>query len=149
MAYVQLEDETASCEAVMFAKEIPEQFPPPNTIVVAYLNIGKSFDGSTLSVRVESIKPLEDVRREIVKKICLSIRTKRTAVQAEVMEQKRLLKELKDLITAHPGDTPFSVDLDFGDARLAIESGGRGIDLNDLFYQNIKGLSAHGIGLNY
>ncbi|MFW7381667.1 MAG: DNA polymerase III subunit alpha [Oligoflexus sp.] len=149
IAFVQLEDETASFEAIMAVKDPPEEYPPANTLVVAYVSVGMAFDGSGINLRVESLKPLEDVRREIVKKARISIKACRDKQNGDMASSLRLVQELKQLIAAHPGQTPFCLDLDFGDAKLAIEAKGGGIDLNDLFYQNVKGLSAYGVGLTY
>lgn len=149
MAYIMLEDETASCEAVMFSKEIPEEFPPPNTVVVAYVSISKSFDGTSTSVRVESLVPLENVRREMIKRAHFKIRSVKDPNSNDLKAQQHSIQQLKKLIEKNPGETPYSLNLDFGDAQLAIESGRGGIDLNDLFFQNIKRLHAQGIVINY
>ena len=68
MAYINLEDETGSWEGVMFEKDLPEVLPEANTIVVAKVSIAKSYDGTSISLKVENITPLEDVRRRLPKK---------------------------------------------------------------------------------
>jgi DNA polymerase-3 subunit alpha len=148
MAYLNLEDETGSYEAVMFEKELEAGLPPDNTFVLAYLNINKSYDGSSINARVESVKPIEDIRRELVKSLSICFDCKGHKDLPE-NTTKIALEKIKAVTKAHPGDTKLRLSLDFGDAMVEIDADTYTIDLNNHVYETINSYNQYGVKIGY
>lgn len=148
MAYLNLEDETGSYEAVMFEKELAAGLPPDNTFVLVYVNINKSYDGSSINARVESVKPIEDIRRELVKSLSISVDCKNQQDKSNGKTQLALDK-IKAVTQAHPGDTILKLSLDFGDATVEIDAGSTTIDLNNHVYETINSYNKLGVKIGY
>ncbi len=152
MAYIQLEDDTGSWEGVMFEKDIPDEFPAASTLVVAKASISKSYDGTSISLKIEHLAPLEDVRRELIKKAEIDIRicdTKNTNDQAEIAAKIDILKKVSQLLRENPGATPIKLNLLYGKSRVKISAPHRKVDLNDGFYQSLQKLQNEQVRMTF
>ena len=136
MAYVQLEDASGTIEAVIFQNEIPEEYPPLNSMVVAYCSISKSYDGQSISCRLEKLVPLSLVREEMTKLATIEV-----SINAEPANIKENFKYLQTLIQENPGKTPFNIALNYPKGTVYIKPKiNYGISLNDKFYQEVTSL---------
>ena len=147
MAYINLEDETGSWEGVMFEKDLPEVLPPANSIVHVKASIAKSFDGSSISLKVDSINLLEDVRKELTKKVEIEIQSEKDLSPNGMVKQKSLVNQLGGLVNTHPGKTPREVNLKYGRVLIRINPRQSGVDLNDEFIQHVKKLDAKTVSI--
>ena len=149
MAYLNLEDATGTWEAVMFEAEIPDEYPPENSLVVARVKIGKSFDGVSINVRVESIQALHDVRCEMIRKAKLAIHSVRQPDPNQLQEQQKLLRNVSRILQTYPGKTPLTIELCFDGGQVLIDGIVPQVELSDDFCQHIRGLENLGIGFHY
>ena len=149
MAYVNIEDETGSWEGVMFEKDLPEIYPEINSLVVVKGSISKSYDGTSISFKVESLSPLEDVRREVTRRVEISINGKKDLSHQELASKKAMISQVGKLVSKHPGRNPLTVNLKYGKVIVKINPQQEGIDLSDDFYQSISKLDSNEVGLQY
>ncbi len=149
VAYVMLEDQTGSYEGIMFEADKPESFPPKGTLVVAYCTIMKNFDGTGVSFRVEAVKALQDVRRELIRRAVVRLPAELGAGPEQLKQQKEMVQSLRELMLKHPGRTYLEINLKYKQAMVRIDSQLGGVDLSDSFFQNLKGLYSHGADLTY
>lgn len=148
MAYVHLEDTTGQYECVMFENEFPPQMPTKDCMVVAYVSVNKSFDGSGLSVRVDGLKTLQDVRRELVKKASFSLPSGQLG-GGQSQPLTKVLQSLEQIVRRHPGRTFYEVNLRFQEGVVKIQPGTGGVDLSDQLLNEIRQLANHQVGLLY
>lgn len=132
MATFWLEDHTGSTEAVMFEKELPAEIPSPGIMVCCSLSVSKSFDGQSLSVRLEKINPLETVREEVIKGINLNI-----VVGANT---QRFLTQIKKSLDNFPGSTPVRIILNYERSRVYLKPQTSGLRISDNCLQALKNL---------
>ena len=153
MAYLQLDDESGSFEAVMFEKDIPEVWPEINQVVQVQGAITKSFDGSSVSFKLEQVFPLETVRQEMIKiahldvKFCSKV-TEQTNKKS-TQQKSQLLKRVSKIVQKHPGKIPLRINLQYGSVHVKMESEDIKIDLNDRCYQELHDLAAEDLVLRY
>ena len=136
MAYVPLEDETGSYEAVMFEDEMPNEWPEENSVVVAYLKINKSYDGTSINARVESIQPLEKVRKEVIKRMTIQVQVES---ENDLEKVKGKFSKINQLFKDHPGKTNTHIVLKYGTGRVLIKPEANGLDLSEGCYQELHG----------
>ena len=144
---LRLEDRTASHEAIMSAGEKSPPLPPAGTVVRIASAITRGFDGKTLSLRIEEIVSVEDVRRNCIKKASITIAQNPKEPQGTHFE--RILDEVFRQISQHSGNTQFALCLSYTNAKVSIKTGTMGIDLSDTFCHNMRSLRKHGVELSY
>jgi len=146
MAYIPLEDETGSYEAVMFEDEMPNEWPDPFTVVVAYLKINKSYDGSSINARVESIQPLEKVRKEIIKRMTIQLNVED---ENDLEKVKTKFTKIKRLFNEHPGKTNTHIVLKYNTGRVLIKPEENGLELSEDCYQELHEFKSQGVEFSY
>ena len=109
--------------------------------------ITRGFDGKTLSLRIEEIVSVEDVRRNCIKKASITIAQNPKEPQGTHFE--RILDEVFRQISQHSGNTQFALCLSYTNAKVSIKTGTMGIDLSDTFCHNMRSLRKHGVELSY
>ncbi len=149
MAYLRLEDETGSWEAVAFENDLPEKRPDPLTMVVVQLNVQKSFDGMSINVRVEGIQALEEARKAAVKKVTIQLKAKLDCDPPQLDKQRRLIQKIQEMVNKHPGSTPLALELAFEKAQVKIKSNRSGIDLTDPACLSLYSLKREGVNFHY
>lgn len=150
MAYLMLEDRTGSSEVVFFPPDEFAGYPPTHSLVVVNLTIRKSFDDTSLQVRAESVVALEAVRKEVVKRVNIRLHADRQMDAAQTALHRATMARIKSLVDANPGKTRVQLTLDYKQAHVSITPQTEwGVDLNDAFYQNIKGMKNQGVELSY
>lgn len=152
MAYIQLEDETGSWEGVMFEKDIPDEFPEPSSLVVVKAGISKSYDGASINLRVSHLAPLEDVRREMIKKaeIHITVCESDHAKDLKDAERKKdVLRKIAALFHMNPGATPVTINLIYGRSKVKISSKTHKVDLTDNLYQSMQKLRNDQVDLTF
>ena len=136
MAYVNIEDSTGSVEAVMFQNEIPSEFPPLNTMIVAYASISKSYDGQSINCRLEKMVPLGLVREEMTKSAKIFFKVDTSFPQ----NTKDLVHKVYGLTRQSPGKTPFTVTLRFPEGEVTIKPENNTFGLNEGLYGDLTNL---------
>ena len=131
MAYLMLEDETGSCEAVMFEGDLPEELPKDGSMLVCYGSVKKSFDGSSINLRIEKISLLETVRTELIKNVLLKVRLSGTSPESA----RQFLNTLYKTTSENPGKTPFKILLSLDKVDIKIRPEQTGINLSNECYQ--------------
>ena len=150
MAYVMLEDLTGSREAVMFENELPDQMPKDGSLVVAWCSISKSFDGSSLNLRLESLSLLEDVRREMIRQSVIEIKASTTEAGRDPVKVRQVMQKVNSLLRANEGRTAVRIHLCYDKlGEVVIEPGIAGINLNNLLFQNLRSMENQGARLLY
>ena len=133
----------------MFQNEIPENIPALNTIVIAWISIGKSFDGTSINVRVEQLKPLEDVRSEMIKRAWIDIKAEKNPAPAELESKKELLSKVNNLIKENPGNTQIKIRLKYPEAEVLLSPQNKAINLSEQMLGQFSQLTDSGVQLSY
>ncbi len=150
MHYFQIEDETGSWEAVAFEGDLPEgPKPEPGSMVMVKLNIQQGFDGMSINVRVCGLEPLQQTRKNTIKKAVIQVSSQLEMDPKSLKRQQRLLQRLQDMIQDNPGTTPLALELAFEKAQVRIKPERLGIDLNDSVCQSLFSLKREGVSLQY
>jgi hypothetical protein len=142
MASFRLEQPGASFEGVMFEKTLATQtIPPHDTVVVAYGVVDRNFDGSMVRFTLNRLVPLEDVRQERVKSMTVRIDPGLEHEGGGVTKIADGVAQLRQLVGASPGPTPFRLHLLYKEAEVLIEPPeGMGIEITDDFLFSLKRL---------
>lgn len=149
MAYFKLEDETGCWEAVAFEGDLPEKRPDPQSMVIAQLNIQKSFDGMGINVRIEGIQALELARKAAVKRLTIQLKSKLECDASMLAKQRRLIQKIQDMVTSYPGNTALALELAFERAQVKISSHKSGLDLSDPVCLSLHSLKREGLSFHY
>lgn len=148
MAYINLEDQTGSWEGIMFEGDLPDIYPEANGVVVVKAAVSKSYDGNSISLRVESIVPLEIVRRNLTKGIEIQISSSRKLSAQDLGQQKSTMSKIAKLLAASPGSTPVGVILKYGRVQVKIKPGQKGVELTEDLFQSLKKMDPDMVHLN-
>ena len=134
MAYIHLMDHSASLEAPMFERDLPDQFPPTDIPVLVSGKAEKSFDGTTIRLRINQVKAMEEERRKRVRgsQIRLRADTEKSA--------KKLVQDLKQLCETHRGQSAVKVILQFEEAEVKVTLPEYCLDLSDEFLLKLQEL---------
>ena len=132
----------------MFEGDLPEAYPEINAVVVAKVNISKSYDGSSTSLRVEKITPLEIVRQEHTKRVEIHISARQNMTESEMNHQKGNISKIAQLISSHPGPTQVRVNLNYERVAVNIKPGKEGVTLTDELFQSLKKLDPDTVRLS-
>ena len=144
---LRLEDRQISCEAIMAAGEKSAALPPAGSVVRVVAAISRRFDGNGLSLRAEEVTRMEDVRRHYIKKAAITI--VQNPKEPTGAQLERLLDEVFRQVSQHAGKTRFSLCLSYTHVKVNIVTDEFGVDLNDTFCHNMRGLRKHGVELSY
>ena len=143
MAYVQVEDETAPFEAVMFQNEIPDEFPKSSSIVVCYVNIKKGFDGRGINVRLEKIVPVEDVRNELTRFVNL-----RFDFEKSNEGDSRILDSVKQIVVENPGHIKCRLTLRLPSADVTVSCQNH-LKIDDACYHKLTNIAPGRLELQF
>lgn len=146
---IRLEDNTGSYEGIMYPEDPPQELPPTGSIVVAYCSVKKGFEEGSVNLRVESIMPLENARREMVKKATIDIKANLTPSPQELAQSKALIHQIQNIIANSPGTSKIIVKIRFKEGSVTLNPKLEGVDLNDRLYQSIMRFQPKGVELIY
>jgi DNA polymerase-3 subunit alpha len=118
-------------------------------MVLVKLGIQQGFDGVSINVRVSSIEPLQQMRKNAIKKAVIQLSSQLDIDAKALTRQQQLLQRLQDMIKNNPGTTPLALELAFEKAQVRIKPERLGIDLNDTVCQSLFSLKREGVSLHY
>jgi DNA polymerase-3 subunit alpha len=144
---LKLEDRSGSHEAAMYPNEKLAALPEPGTIVHVLTNISKSFDGSSISLKIDDIAGIEEIRKAQVRKVHVNVAV--ADINDPQGKAGAALTQLHRCMSQHPGATQVQIHLKYAKATVHLKPCATGIDLNDACFQNMKSLRSMGIELSY
>ena len=139
MASIRLEDEEGALEAVMFG-DLPEEFPEPNSVVVAIGQVSPGFDGGEPRFRLEKIVEMEEMRGEYVKAATMRLKPI-GGHQARAVDYQPALADLKKHFDSHRGDTPVTLIVQYDKTEVVVSLPNHGVDLRDTFLHGLSRLA--------
>ncbi|MBP9706147.1 MAG: DNA polymerase III subunit alpha, partial [Oligoflexales bacterium] len=147
MAYVKLESDKSSLEAMMFEKVLErEGLPATERVSLVTLSVDKGFDGSKLRVQIERIENIEKIRQERVESVRLVLRPE---VDSE-LRQLAIAENFVQTLHKHAGQTALLFDIDLGYAKVELAEGSaKGVNLSDEFMASILKLKDLKTELHY
>ncbi len=149
MASIRLEDEKAAIEAVIFQEEIPKEFPPAESVVLALgsaykVNRGGGAAGKPsgpppnaaepVRFRIEKLLPIESVRKERATGLTLRIET--SLDQSLKRDWQQETKALKALVKDQQGDTPLTLIIDYDGTEVLMRA--HSIEPSDEFLEGVR-----------
>jgi DNA polymerase III subunit alpha len=140
LIYVTMEDLSGSHVGIMFEGE-ESAAVQKDSVAVAVLNVNKSFDGTSINVRVEKVVPIEVVRRNYVKKVNVTMSAGLAGEQA-LDVKLQALRELREIVAGHPGSAEMSLQLRLGNVLVPILAESARVDLSDQFCLKMSDLSS-------
>ena len=120
--WLTLEDEAKTLDVALFDRDTP--VPPLYTTVLVKLKVDKAYNDRT-SLTVKEINPVSEVRRQLVKKVYLRLRSEQLAHEHPIALQ-RLEKICADSI----GNTPLHFVLCYPKIKFTLASSAK-VDMND------------------
>ncbi|MBI2601961.1 MAG: DNA polymerase III subunit alpha [Deltaproteobacteria bacterium] len=142
MAYVRLEQEDDTHEGIMFSSALEgKTLPPANSFVLAEGTIERMNEEMPARFNIETLIPVESIRRERVKSLLLTLNGK------EDEPTPQALQSLRRILEKHPGNTPLRAQLALKDCKVRLSITHRRVVLSDAFIQDLSKI--HSLSFTY